>query len=228
MSLEDRIKLHEKASQNVLPPRMPIIARVDGCHFSSYTKGLKTPFSINLHNCLKAAAEKVTSEIGQIRVTYLFSDECSWLITPYNRFSSEAPYGGRLDKLNSIISSIFTAEFNKIAQTIGVMQNKPNAYFDCRCFPLPKEEVANYFLWRYRDCKQNAILNLGQSHFSQNELNGIKPDQILTMLSAGEYEESPNEFKFGHIRIKAISGAATPFDEAMKLIELVTYYQEEK
>ena len=52
------------------------------------------------------------------------------------------------------------------------------AIFDSRTWVLPNEEVVNYFLWRQNDCTRNSILSVAQSMFSQNEMQGLKCDQL--------------------------------------------------
>jgi tRNA(His) 5'-end guanylyltransferase len=82
--------------------------------------------------------------------------------------------------LCSVVSSYFTYFFNK-NYTPKVKQFSP-AIFDCRCFNMPKEEVQNYFYWRFLDCRRNAINSIGQRFFSHKELQGKTQTNILEML----------------------------------------------
>lgn len=44
-TLGDRMKNnYENISRYYLPRRMPVIVRLDGCHFHTFTKGFKKPF----------------------------------------------------------------------------------------------------------------------------------------------------------------------------------------
>lgn len=43
-SLGDRMKGYENISRIYLTKRLPVIVRIDGKAFHSYTKGLKSPF----------------------------------------------------------------------------------------------------------------------------------------------------------------------------------------
>ncbi|WP_432933327.1 hypothetical protein ACQPZZ_17560 [Microbispora sp. CA-135349] len=46
-------------------------------------------------------------------------------------------------------------------------------------------EVANYFLWRQRDCVRNSITMAAQAKFPQPELHGRSTGQMQEMLWAG-------------------------------------------
>ncbi len=56
--------------------------------------------------------------------------------------------------------------------------------FDARVFNLPKEEVANYFVWRQQDAIRNSINMLAQYHFPPAFLQGKNVDQVRDMLLA--------------------------------------------
>ena len=77
---------------------------------------------------------------------------------------------------------------------------KTGAMFDCRCFNIPKEEVANCFIWRQQDATRNAIQMLGQTYFSHKELNGKSCNAIQDMLMLQKninFNDMPTEFKRG-------------------------------
>jgi hypothetical protein len=60
------------------------------------------------------------------------------------------------------------------------------AMFDARVFNIPKEEVANCFIWRQQDATRNAIQMLGQTYFSHKELDKkSKKDTIIVTLLFG-------------------------------------------
>lgn len=54
--------------------------------------------------------------------------------------------------------------------------------FDSRCFNLTKEEVTNYFYWRQLDAIRNSIQMLGQSCFTQKQLQNKSCNEIKEML----------------------------------------------
>lgn len=48
----NRMKEYENAFRHSLPRRLPIIVRIDGCHFHSFTRGMKKPFDETLTHAL--------------------------------------------------------------------------------------------------------------------------------------------------------------------------------
>lgn len=43
-SLGDRMKTYESVSRHFLTRRTPVIIRLDGCHFHTFTRGFDKPF----------------------------------------------------------------------------------------------------------------------------------------------------------------------------------------
>ena len=62
-SLGDRMKTYESAFRYYLPPRLPVIIRVDGKAFHTYTRGLQRPWDPNLEDCMSRVAIKLCEEI---------------------------------------------------------------------------------------------------------------------------------------------------------------------
>ena len=56
------------------------------------------------------------------------------------------------------------------------------AVFDSRVFNIPKEEVANMFIWRQKDATRNSIEMLGQYHFGHSLLHKKNCSKIQDML----------------------------------------------
>jgi hypothetical protein len=46
------------------------------------------------------------------------------------------------------------------------------AHFDARAFNLPREEVANYFLWRAKDWERNSVAMYCRAFYSEKEMHG--------------------------------------------------------
>ena len=143
---------------------------------------------------------------------YCQSDEISLLLIDYQTLNSQAFFDYEVQKICSITASMATMAFNKsfsynvqdfgydccdgtIGKEVNVgreedyhrfetvyMKKLHNAMFDCRCFNIPKEEVANYFYWRQLDATRNSIQMVGQANFSHKELQGKSCNAIQDML----------------------------------------------
>jgi len=177
-SLGDRMKIYEKCAQNFLTPRTPVVIRVDGKAFHSFTKSFRRPFDKDFMEVMVMAAQKTASQIQGFKLGYVQSDEASFVITDYDDLNTQGWFRYRHDKIVSISASLMTAHFNE-----GSRDWEKIAYFDSRAFNVPKEDVANYFLWRAKDWKRNSISMLSQSHFSHKQLHGKSQQEMILMLS---------------------------------------------
>ncbi len=173
MDLSTRMKSYEQ--KVMLDPNLPVIVRVDGRSFSTYTARFKKPWDESIIEAMTHSTIAVGSEIGNnCRLAYQQSDEISFLL---HRSGNMSPwFGYNKAKLESVIASIVTANFN----SFGLSETL--ATFDARAFSLPIHEVENYYIWRMNDWKRNMVSLLGQSKFSQSALNGVKTVDLRAKL----------------------------------------------
>ena len=180
-SLGDRIKAnYEDRFRFYLPRRIPVMLRVDGCHFHTFTKKCKKPFDNEIIDAMRTAALYVSQEMQGFKAAYIQSDEATFLITDYDELTTEAWFGYNKSKMETVTSSLFTAHFNQIYQ--GLSGRKDLATFDCRSYSIPREEVSNAFLWRSQDWARNSVQMMARSHFSHKELHKKNTSDIHEML----------------------------------------------
>lgn len=173
----------ESLFNQVLPRRMPAIIRVDGKAFHSYCRHLKKPFDERFYNCMYRSALRVAREIQNFRLAYGQSDEVSFLMVDDATYRTEPWLGGRVNKINSVTASLMTAEFNRHAKLeLPIDLQRRTALFDCRVFPITREEVPNYFIWRQQDAERNSIQMLGRAYFSHKQLHNKSCSDIQNML----------------------------------------------
>jgi tRNA(His) 5'-end guanylyltransferase len=173
------MKSYEKCLDTRIVPHVPTILRIDGKAFHTYTKKCVRPYDIGLMMCFWKAVQGLYREL-HFDLAYGQSDEVSLLFYKPDTFSQEE-FEGRVFKLASIGASAMTAYFNKEAQYKDNLCNRL-ALFDCRVFQLPRNEVANYFIWRQLDATRNSIQMLGHTNFSPKELHGKNTNQIQDMV----------------------------------------------
>lgn len=192
-SLGDRMKEYELTTQSNLLRRTPVIIRIDGRAFHTFTKrhiptidpSLKlTPFSEMLHNVMVATSGRLLVELQNAKLVYTQSDEISILLRDWDTLASQQWFGGNIQKIVSVSSSIATATFNFCYERAVHVPEWFNelATFDSRVYNLPKEEVANYFIWRQQDASRNSIQMLGHYHFSQKQMHGKSNNEVQDML----------------------------------------------
>jgi len=196
-SLGDRMKGYENIERRYFMRRQPLIIRLDGVHFHTYTKGFERPYYEPFRRCMEYTMLHLCENIMGCKLGYTQSDEITLLLTDDDTIDTQPWFGKNIQKIVSVAASMATYFFNKeVEKTLklgpgaeewnleplrNAFENKM-ACFDARAFLLPKEEVMNVFEWRQQDCTRNAIESAGQTYFSHNMLNGKSCNEIQEML----------------------------------------------
>jgi len=176
----NRMKGYEDAYRTKLPKRMPVIIRIDGKAFHTYTKGMQKPFDTDLTNAMWETCKFLAQNVMGCKLVYTQSDEISLLLTNYDKLTTESWFDNNLQKIVSVSASLATAKFNEVMRE--KYPEKELAFFDARAYVLPQDEVCNYFLWRQQDSTKNSISMVAQANFSQRELNGLNGSQLQDKL----------------------------------------------
>jgi len=209
-SIDDRMKdNYEKRNRHYLTRRTPVIIRIDGKAFHTYTKKLKKPFDEGLVEDMQLTTKYLCENIQGCKFGYVQSDEISLLLTDYDTLQTDAWFDYCQNKMESISASMTTGIFNKMRLyrylSEGISEHFTKdfdvesyriaicdivnyfpisdivANFDSRAFNIPKEEVCNYFIWRQQDATKNSISMLAQSLYSHVELQGKNGNQMQEM-----------------------------------------------
>ncbi len=180
-SLGSRMKFnYEDVSRIYLLKRTPVILRLDGKAFHTYTRNCKKPFDTHLMNVFGLAIKKIVEHMQGWKLAYHQSDEVSFLLTDFDSLETEPWFDYNKSKIESSTSSIFTAWFNFFANNCNLSNDL--AFFDCRSFNIPKEEVTNYFVWRAKDWLRNSLQMYARSFFSHKQLHQKNSTDIHEML----------------------------------------------
>ena len=198
--LGNRIKtFYEEIPKTRLMRRTPVICRLDGRSFHTFTRGFKRPFDDVLIKTMQETAKYLCENIQGCSLAYTQSDEISLLLIDYQRFETSAWFDYEIQKMCSISASMVTMAFNKIfCDMVGELHIKGSlekeyscilykaaqkgAMFDSRVFNIPREETTNYFYWRQLDASRNSIQMVGQANFSHRELQHKSCNDIQDML----------------------------------------------
>jgi len=222
---------YENRAKQFLTARTPVIMRLDGKAFHTYTRGFARPYSDLMKDAMTHTAVTLMNQIQGTRIAYTQSDEISLLLCDYTKFGSQGWFDYNVQKMVSVASAIATAEFNKFMGDV----TKDIALFDARVFNIPREEVANYFYWRQIDWKRNSIQMLAQSLFSHSELHKKNTQQMLDMCYEKGYDwhELEPQWKNGTYLYTPVDKVGMCVDhelffpEARELIEFYANYTEE-
>ena len=95
-----------------LTRRTPVIIRIDGKAFHTYTRGFEKPWDTILINTMLDTAWYLCTEIMGCKLAYIQSDEISLLLTDYDKLTSEAWFNNNLQKICSVSASMATMAFN--------------------------------------------------------------------------------------------------------------------
>ena len=197
-SLGDRMKRYEVATRTTLTPRTPVVIRVDGKDFHTYTRGLQT-FSEAFKDAMDGVARMLCHEVQGCVFGYVQSDEINLLLHTYKRYSSDTWFGGQVQKVVSVAAGI--ASSTMTAQSVNVWGEIRPAVFDARAFVLPECEVANYFIWRQQDCIRNRVQMLSRSVFSHKECHGKNCNELRYMLSTTDkqWDALDDSWRYGRV-----------------------------
>lgn len=230
-SLGDRMKTYEDAYRFNLPIRMPLVIRIDGKAFHSYTKGCKRPFDQKLVDCMDTTAQRLCKEVQGCQLAYVQSDEISLLVVNYEDLDSQSWFDNNLQKMVSICAGIASSTFTfnswriwmgNVAAPVGLESIKP-AIFDARAFVLPKEEVCNYFLWRQQDATRNSVQMLARSLYSHKQCENKNNSDLQEMCfqKGQNWNDLPTSQKRGRciVKIKTIKPAYNPQSQTTVMSE---------
>lgn len=209
--LAKRMKGYESVSKTRLVSRMPVIIRIDGKAFHTFTRGFKKPFDEVLIKSIQDTMKYLCENIQGCVLGYHQSDEITLVLVDYKKLNSSSWFDNEVQKICSIAASMATMAFNKffksnvekmiseyncslVPQCMEIQMKRDEyhrtllkavskgAMFDARCFNIPKEEVTNNIYWRQLDATRNSIQMVGQANFSQKELNGKSCNKIQDIL----------------------------------------------
>lgn len=200
--LGNRMKtFYEQIPKTKLMRRTPVIIRIDGKAFHTFTRGFKRPFDEILIKTMQETTKYLCENIQGCVLGYTQSDEITLVLVDYQRFESCAWFDYEIQKICSISASMATMKFNQIFSDLvtdawnemDYVENKDylealdkacskGAMFDARVFNIPKEEVTNCVYWRQLDASRNSIQMVGQANFSHKELHCKTCNDIQDML----------------------------------------------
>lgn len=220
MQLADRMKMYEHVWRQKLIRRMPVIIRIDGKAFHTYTRGLNKPFDEIFMKSMQYTMKYLVENIQGCKFGYCQSDEISLLLVDYDDFETEAWFDNNIQKIVSISASMASVMFNKCMYKLAhqyyvdntyhgedideyseilINKTKVSAVFDARACNLDKDEVCNYFIWRQEDCIKNAISMIAREYYSDKELDGINTVARKAMLleKGIKVEDFSSDKRFG-------------------------------
>lgn len=240
--LGDRMKNYETVQNTNLMNKTPVIIRLDGKSFHTFTKRIGA-FNDDLSYIMEMTLKFLCENVQNCKLGYTQSDEISLLLYDNNKVNTVPWFGNNIQKMTSISSSLCTAKFNEVynevigkqidcsgiydylfcdwdeynkalAELEKTIFKKQLAFFDSRAFNLPEHEIVNYFIWRQNDCSKNSISMLARKYFSHKSLQGLSSKQMIDKI----YNETEEKIKWSDLETKYKHGTFCYKDENSKFI----------
>ena len=112
--LGDRMKTnYEEVYKYKLTRRTPVIIRLDGKAFHTFTRGLKKPFDEIFMMSMQETMKYLCENIQGCVLGYTQSDEITLVLVDYKKLDSSAWFDYEVQKLSSVSASMATVAFNK-------------------------------------------------------------------------------------------------------------------
>ena len=240
-NLGDRMKNHyENLTKTKLIQEVPVIIRIDGKAFHTFTKKFEKPFDKVLVKTMQETTKYLCENIQNCVFGYTQSDEISLvLIKPL--ISSAVWFDYEVQKLCSVSASMATMVFmksfyenalergrealaensNSDLPTIYAAAIEKGAMFDARCFNIPECEVVNCIYWRQIDAKRNSVQMLARSLYSHKQLDRKNTTDLLELCEKkGQvWEDLSNHLKWGSAVKYNTNTQKWEIDENMPLLK---------
>ena len=200
----------------------PVVVRVDGKAFRTFTKGMKEPYDDIFKATMQQTMMDLCAAIPSCIYAYSFSDEISMILCGNERLGYWHEF--EVEKIVSCTASLATMFFNKhfhdlalnyeqkIAATgedtqqnskyINDMKRKMYvATFDSRAFNVPKEKIWDYLKFRQFDCIRNSVASMYRSVFgraaSVNKNKTLKEMNALLKEKGMPWSDTPSHQRLG-------------------------------
>ncbi len=194
-AVAEQQKSYEAAAGSVLRSDQPIIVRLDGHRFSSFTKGFHKPYDWRIFRAMQLVGADLMGQLGPSAV-YTQSDEMSVVWPrPDEARGQGPPFAGKTFKLATLTAALASVRFGvHLAALLGgggereaeLRRKTEWAHFDGRAFNVPgAAAVVENLAWRQADARRNSVNSLGAMYFNNSELLGRSPAQVRAMLEKG-------------------------------------------
>jgi tRNA(His) 5'-end guanylyltransferase len=157
----------------------PFFVRVDGRNFRHALSLLKReqPYDLAFAESMGAASEALVRRSGlPVQLVFTFSDEA-------NALFREAPFDGRIEKLDSVVASFFAS-----AVTLNLPSGVPLA-FDARIIPVSAMDIPIYLESRQNETWRNHVHAYGYYYLRQNGQTGREAHATLLGMTSSEMHE---------------------------------------
>ena len=112
-AFDKRMKKYEFVSRHYLTTRTPVIIRIDGKAFHTFTRGFQKPFDDVLSKTMQETMKYLCENIQGCVLGYTQSDEITLVLVDYKNIDTSAWFDYNIQKCASVAASMATLAFNK-------------------------------------------------------------------------------------------------------------------
>jgi tRNA(His) guanylyltransferase len=216
--LDDRCKSFELAEAGRRAMRgLPLLARLDGRAFHTFTRGLPRPYDPGLSHAMIETARYLVQEMLAL-VAYTQSDEITLAWYEPVQSASTYAFDGRFQKLASVLAGMASARFCQLVSEHVPSKASETPHFDCRVWQVPTlTEAAAVFVWREDDATKNSITMAALTCYTDRELEGMSSadKQELLFQKGINWNDYPAFFKRGtYLQRRQVSRQLTDEERA--------------
>ena len=178
-SLGDRMKTYENVTRTYLTRRTPVIIRLDGCHFHTFTRGMDKPYDEVLCKSMQDTMKYLCENIQNCVLGYTQSDEITLVLCDYKKINIAAWFDNNVRKMCSVSASLATLAFNQ-----KFAENVQEALYDCCLNPLNDnfgDEVLPDRQDDYNRCVKYAHTKINRATFDSRVFN-IPIEEVCNCL----------------------------------------------
>ena len=209
LRLGDRMKALQSLRDYKLDKKEYVLCHIDGRAFSKLIKhNFELPFDDKFIDFMNQTAIYLCESIQGCKLAYVQSDEISLLLTDFSKEETGNFFQYRLCKLQSVIASLATGEFNRLwycdqiinnpSDAVDIISSRKPVQFDCKAWNVYEyNDAFAWFKFRQNDCIRNSKQQAAQTYVKpKKKLVGLSSDQQIELLK-NEYGIDWNEYSNG-------------------------------
>lgn len=214
--------LEAAATEPRAPKNQPLLVRLDGRAFHTYTRGLPRPFDVRLSRCMIETTRTLVGQ-SQAKIGYTQSDEITLLFwADPSQSASCLPFDGRYQKMASVLAGLASARFALLAHESIEERRGHLPHFDGRAWSVPTvDDALEAIRWRLADARKNSISMAAQSVYSHKQLLNKNGGEQLAMLAERgiDWRQYPDFFRVGSFLRRQAVELVINEDERLKIPE---------
>ncbi|MEE3414870.1 MAG: tRNA(His) guanylyltransferase Thg1 family protein [Prevotella sp.] len=209
LKLGDRMKALQSLRDYKLDKKEYVLCHIDGRAFSKLIKhNFELPFDDKFIDFMNQTAIYLCKSIQGCKLAYVQSDEISLLLTDFSKEETGNFFQYRLCKLQSVIASLATGEFNRLwycdqiinnpSDAVDIISSRKPVQFDCKAWNVYEyNDAFAWFKFRQNDCIRNSKQQAAQTYVKpKKKLVNLSSDQQIELLK-NEYGIDWNEYSNG-------------------------------